>query len=476
MRTSLVSFFSRRVYKASASVALACGVGISSALGGAGLAAAQPAPSPSYDAAEGSARGSATSGSSSALGSSQGPADMLSSNTWGALDRNARGFYDSLPATVSGNPGDVIKRAPSQFAFGLPFVDWMMSKSERVAYVSTDSNGKRIPVTGTVLRSSQPWTGKGPRPLLTIAPGTQGSGDACAPGKLLPVGLEYEAIPVAGALARGWNVALTDLPGLGTSRQHTYMNRVEQGQATIDMARAAVNLNVKGITSASPVAFYGYSQGGGGSAAAVELAPTYGKGINVVAGYAGGTPANLAQTAAAIDRKPLAGVLGYAINGFIAAKPELKPLVDDLLNDKGKRLLEQTADECIPQSLARHAYVDTRTLTKSGKSLEQLAQQEPLKSVLADQEIGHRPPNVPVFVGHGKNDDSIPVQGARTMARQWCEAGTSVYYRETPLPPVAPLIDHVLPMLVNLAPAMNWLDAVFRGKPYPTTSCGNIPR
>ncbi|WP_295645194.1 lipase family protein [uncultured Corynebacterium sp.] len=475
MRNTRSSFFARRVSKASASIALACGVGIGSALGGASLAAAQQSPSSSYGSADGSARSVAGLGSSQALGSSQGPSDMLSSNALGSLDPRSKQFYDSIPTEVTGKPGQVIKRGPSQFALGLPYVDWTLSKAERVAYVSTNSNGKSIPVTGTVLKSSAPWTGKGPRPLLTIAPGTQGSGDACAPGKLLPVGLEYEAIPVAGALLRGWNVALTDLPGLGTPGQHTYMNRVDQAHATIDMARAATNMNIQGIDSNSPVAFYGYSQGGGASAAALELAPTYGKGVNLKTGYAGGTPANLAETAAKIDGKPLAGALGYAINGFVASKPELRPLIDDLLNEKGKRLLKQTADECIPQSIIRHAYVDTRTLTKSGKSLADLLKQEPLKSILAEHEIEHRAPNVPVFVGHGANDDTIPVQGARTMVRQWCSAGTKVYYRETPIPPLAPLVDHMVPMLANQAPAMNWLDAVFRGKSYPTTNCGQIP-
>lgn len=441
-----------------------------------GAAGAENAPSSSYGSADGSARTAAGLGSSEALGSSQGPADMLSSNAVGSLDHNAKKFYGSIPTKVSGEPGKIVKRGPSQFALGLPYVDWTLSKAERVAYVSTDSHDRPIPVTGTVLRSSAPWKRKAPRPLLIVAPGTQGSGDACTPGKLLPTGLEYEALPVAAALMRGWNVALTDLPGLGTPAQHTYMNRVDQAHATIDMARAATNMKLPGIDSKSPVAFYGYSQGGGASAAALELAPTYGKGVNLKAGYAGGTPANLAETAANIDAKPLAGALGYAINGFLAAEPQLTPLMNDLLNEKGKRLLKQTSDECVPQSIVRHAYVDTRTLTKSGKSIGEILKQEPLKSLLEKQEIGHRTPNVPVFVGHGANDDSIPLQGARTMARQWCTTGAKVYYKEVPIPSVAPLVDHALPMLGNLVPAFDWIDAVISGRPYPTSTCGQIPK
>ena len=148
---------SPRVSKVSASIALAVGVGISGCLSGAGLATAEQAPSSSYGSADGSARKAAPrilAGS----GLVARPSDMLSSRALGSLDRNAQSFYDSLPTTVSGEPGQVIKR--SQFALGLPYVDWTLSKAERVAYVSTDSNGKSIPVTGTVLKSSAPWTGK----------------------------------------------------------------------------------------------------------------------------------------------------------------------------------------------------------------------------------------------------------------------------------------------------------------------------
>ena len=476
MRDTRSSFLKKRVCKATAAMALAWGVGLGFAVSEADPASAENAPSSSYGTADGSARQVAGLGSAEALGSSQGPADMLSSNALGSLDQNAKNFYGSIPTTVSGKPGDIVKRGPSQFALGLPYVDWTLSKAERVAYVSTDSHDKSIPVTGTVLKSSKPWGGKGPRPLLIVAPGTQGSGDACTPGKLLPMGLEYEALPVAGALMRGWNVALTDLPGLGTAGQHTYMNRIDQAHATIDMARAATNMKIPGIDSKSPVAFYGYSQGGGASAAALELAPSYGKDVNLKAGYAGGTPANLADTAANIDARPLAGALGYAINGFLAAEPQLTPIMNGLLNDKGKRLLKQTADECVTQTVARHAYVDTRTLTKSGKPIGEILKQEPLKSLLQKQEIGHRTPNVPVFVGHGANDDSIPLQGSRAMARQWCTAGTKVYYKEVPAPPVAPLLDHAIPMLGNLAPALDWIDAVITGRPYPTSSCAQIPQ
>lgn len=440
---------------------------VTSILASAGLASAQD--SPLYDGAE---QANEASIEASTEGSAPGSASGV---VPGSVDLNQDDFYSSIPKNVEGKPGQILKTAPSNFALGIPLVDWTGSSATRVAYVSTDDAGKSIPVTGTVLTPTAPWKGKGPRPLLTIAPGTQGSGDACAPGKLMPYGVEYEALPVAAALARGWNVALTDLHGLGTAPQHSYMNRTLQGNATLDMARAANNLHLPEITAETPVATFGYSQGGGASAAALELQPTYAPDVNLVTGYAGGIPADLHSVARQVDKAMLTGVLGYTVNGFLETNPEIAPIVESKLNPKGQELLAKTKDECIPQSLANHAFVDTRTLTKDGKALWEILQEEPLKSLVDRQQIGNLAPKVPVYVGHGTNDDSIPVEQSRVMAHKWCEAGTKVNYQEHNIPMGPPLTNHVFPMLTHLNPAMVWLEQVINGENFPTTPCGEIP-
>lgn len=391
------------------------------------------------------------------------------------MDLHKGDFYENLPEKIEGTPGDIIKSAHSNFALGIPLVDWAGSTATRVAYVSTNEDGSTAPVTGTVLTPTAPWKGAGPRPLVTIAPGTQGAGDAFAPGKLLPYGVEYEGLPVAQALARGWNVALTDLPGLGTPAPHTYMNRVMQGNATLDMARAAENLEIPGIDSNTPVTTFGYSQGGGSSATALELQPTYAPELNLVTGYAGGVPADLHSVAKQVDKSPLTGVLGYTVNGFLYTEPQLEPLVDELLNDKGMRFLEQTKDECIVQSRLRHGNKDSRTFTKTGELFGEILESEPIRSVIDKQFIGNLPPTVPVYVGHGTNDDTILVEQSRRMARMWCEAGTPVNYQEQNIPLGPPLTNHFFPMFTNLTPAMVWMEKVINGENYETTPCDQIP-
>ena len=61
---------------------------------------------------------------------------------------------------------------------------------------------------------------------------------------------------------------MPDYEGLGTAGVHTYMDRVSQGRATLDVIRAAQRLDGTGLSAGSPVGIMGYSQGGGAAAAA----------------------------------------------------------------------------------------------------------------------------------------------------------------------------------------------------------------
>ncbi len=96
-------------------------------------------------------------------------------------------------------------------------------------------------------------------------------------------------------LARGYSVAVTDYEGLGTPGSHTYMARASQAHAVLDVVRAAQRLGNPELVAGGPVALAGYSQGGGASAAAVELAAQYAPELNLKGAYAGAVPADLPQ-------------------------------------------------------------------------------------------------------------------------------------------------------------------------------------
>ncbi len=147
-------------------------------------------------------------------------------------------FYRA-PATLPPANGDLIRSEPMRFTLDPAGGARIALTTTRVLYRSTDRTGDPHAVSGTVLVPKTPWIGPGRRPVIGYAAGTQGIGDTCAPSRQLSEGFEYESLFMAGMLARGWAVAMTDYEGLGTAGMHTYMDRESQGRAVLDALRAA---------------------------------------------------------------------------------------------------------------------------------------------------------------------------------------------------------------------------------------------
>nr|WP_227590372.1 lipase family protein [Corynebacterium glyciniphilum] len=394
-------------------------------------------------------------------------------------------FYlppDSLPDT----PGEVIRTQDAPQLLDLAGTDGPGS-AEKILYTSTTEDGDRVAASGVVLKASGTWHGKGPAPTLVYSPGTRGSGDICAPSRSSyqlfgvdtgngAVNLNYEYPFHAAASALGMNVVVVDLIGLGTPGQHTYVNNPEQGQATLDAARAG--LSQLGLPSDSPVGFFGYSQGGGSAASAAEMASSYAPELNVKGTFAGAPPADLLEVVDAVDRHAITGVLGYALNGAMERHPELASLQDEYFNDRGKEFLADTKDRCIGDSVVRWGLTDTRTMTKDGRSFGEIARDdERLRSVLESYKLAsaYTDLNAPLMIANGKNDDTIPWGQARETAARYCEAGGTVQFVTDPLPSILPksAINHAVPMLTNAGPAMSYMVDRFNDRPAPS-NCGRF--
>ncbi|MFC7448383.1 lipase family protein [Rhodococcus daqingensis] len=392
-------------------------------------------------------------------------------------------FY-TPPSELSANaPGDVIRSEPSELALRVPGTDGAFpADGRRIMYRSTDANGVANAVTGTYLDPQQPWAGPGPRPLVSLAIGTHGQGDQCAPSKLLgqviayqaPIGLmtEYEVLGINALLLQGIAVVVTDYDGLGTPGVHTYVNRAAEAHAVLDAARAAKNLPGTSITADGPVGFWGYSQGGGAAAAAAELAADYAPELEVKGTYAGAPPADLAATLAQIDGSFLTGAIGYAINGLAQAYPEFRDLIDAELNDKGKAMLAETQNLCVVETGARFAFQKSSGYTRSGESLSVVLDRLPLaKELLERQRIGKRTPSGPVLIQSGNHDDVVPFGQARELAGAWCGRGAVVQFTENPIPSVLPgsVINHGAPLVLGLPEALTYMVDRFHDRPAPST-------
>lgn len=313
-----------------------------------------------------------------------------------------------------------------------------------------------------------------------------GQGDQCAAslglerpllvnGQTLSVG--YENLAIYRLLARGIAVVVTDYTGLGaTDRLHTYVNRVDEAHAVLDAVRAARALPGASPAAGSRVALYGYSQGGGATAAAAELQPSYAPDVTLAGTYSGAPPADLVAVTKAIDGSDLAGALGWSVNGFLQSDPELEPIARAHLNDAGRAALKDLSTMCVGDALLAYNSARSNAWTTDGRSLSAVVESEPrLRAFLADQRIGARTPASPVRVATGTADDLVPHAQARALAVAWCAKGASVTYKPVILPGLGrALINHFTPLLVDQGEAISWLTDRLDGKP-ATSDCATLP-
>uniref|UniRef100_UPI0035565BA8 lipase family protein n=1 Tax=Gordonia zhenghanii TaxID=2911516 RepID=UPI0035565BA8 len=381
----------------------------------------------------------------------------------------ARNFY-TPPSKYDATPGSVIRSQHSDLLLQIPGVkgQWP-GTATRMMYTSTLQNGKPTAVTGTVVEPTARWTGKGERPTVVVGPGTVGQGDQCAGSKMMnfpltvdvtkpSIGVNYTAPEMYLMLLNGVRVVITDYVGMGTPGVHTYVNRLESGHAMLDAARAG--LKVAKASKDAPVAFSGYSQGGGAAASAAELAATYASDLNVKATYAGAPPADLSKVITKIDGTFIAGGIGYAINGLDARYPALDAILKKETNAQGKRALHDTATQCIGDSGLAFGFQRTNQWTRTGESLASVIKRYPeVQKMIDDQRIGSLKPNAPVLLSTGVNDDVIPTGQVVTLYKDWHKQGADVKLTRDYTPPIFPglVVNHAVPMLTKLLPATSFL-------------------
>ncbi|MGW0931674.1 lipase family protein [Streptomyces sp. NPDC002644] len=399
----------------------------------------------------------------------------------------ASDFY-TPPASLPGRNGAVVRSEPLPLAISLPTLGGPFpGRATRLMYRSTDSGGNPVAVTGAYIEPTAAWRGDGARPLVAVAPGTMGQGDECAASKGLqyPILIEddsvsvgYEDLSIYRLLSAGIAVVVTDYVGLGaTDRLHTYVNRVDGGHAVLDAVRAARSLPGTSLRPESRIGLYGYSQGGGATAAAAELAASYAPDVTLAGTYSGAPPADLTETLKGIDGSALAGALGWSLNGFLQAYPDLRPVADGHLNDRGRKALEELAGMCVGDSLLGYGFRRSSSWTTDGSSLAEIVESEPrIQEVLDDQRLGDRKPSGPVRVATGVQDDIVPHRQSRQMAVDWCRKGGDVTYKAIVLPNLGDkiLTNHMVPLLTDQGDAVDWLKDRLEGR-RATSNCWSMP-
>lgn len=345
--------------------------------------------------------------------------------------------------------------------------------AEKILYSSTTVHGDPVAVSGFTINPANKWQGNGPTPTVVFAPGTRGSGDACAPSKgpmLLgqydtanqAFGMNYELPFAQAAAAMGMRVVFTDYIGLGTPGQHTYVLHDEEANAVLDAARAAV-------PDGAPVGLFGYSQGGGATAAAAEKQAEYAPELNIKGVYSGAAPADLIEVMQSADNSLITPVLAFAYHGYGERFPEFKDPFDSLVNDRGRAFLADNKNACIGDSAVKWAMADTSDMTSTGDSLlAAVMADENVYNILDSQKLGRTAPMAPIFVATGGNDDLVPSPQTEQMARDYCSLNADVTFLDEHIQEITPGVraglNHAGSYLTQTGPAFSWLVDRFNGK------------
>jgi len=307
------------------------------------------------------------------------------------------------------------------------------SKTKVVLYRSQGVDGKADVVSGIV---SVP-KGKAPKkgwPVITYAHGTTGIADQCAPSRDVagtPVHL-YNAyiLPLVSRwLKAGYAVVRTDYEGLGTPGVHPYLIGNSEGRATLDIARAARELDPR-LSKTTIIS--GHSQGGHAALFAAALAPRWTPELKL-RGTVAFAPASHLD-----DQIPLTSILttpGGGLSGLIAdigrgivtANPSFD--LGAVLSDQANALYPQTETQCLPELSAPTSFggLAPKAIFKDGADLA------PLAKLLDVQDPSHLKIKTPLLIDQGSADGTvIPVFTDQLTAELAKNGAKSLTYKKYP--------------------------------------------
>lgn len=364
----------------------------------------------------------------------------------------AQSPLDAL-ANLAGAPGTLIEAQPLPDAPG-------GAVAYRILYRSTGLHGETIPVSGMVIVPPGPAPAGG-RPVVAWAHPTTGVVPRCAPSLARK---RFEMIPgLKLLLARGFAVAATDYPGLGTDEVHPYLVGDSEGHAVLDSVRAAHA--IPSVGNYPRFAVWGHSQGGQAALFTGLLAARYAPELQLV-GVAAAAPATELATLMKADMDTSGGKNLTAMTLWSWARVYNAP-IDRVLDPAALPVVDALAGECL--ELIYDFVIRARTskgLDAGFLRVENFAQAQPWASLLAQNTPGTLPPHIPVFLAQGSADKLVLPRVTHDYMRRLCANGSDVAML------TVPNAGHGFVAFKAAKAAVSWIDDRFTGKPAPS-SCGS---
>jgi alpha-beta hydrolase superfamily lysophospholipase len=357
-------------------------------------------------------------------------------------------FYTAPASDVAGPPGTLLRAEPM---LGAP----LNAAAYRVLYRSTSFDGKPILVSGVVV-IPQGDPPPGGRPIVAWAHPTSGIVPHCAPSLAISIFQQIQGL--RPMVARGFVVAATDYPGLGTPGPHPYLVGVSEARAVIDSVRVARDM--PGAGGGKNFIVWGHSQGGQASLFTGIIAKSYAPELNLL-GVAAAAPATDLATLMSDDFDTVGGKNITAMTLWSWQRVYGAPM-DKVVDPRAMPAITLLADECVESIFDLWARKRTSgPLEQYFLTVEHPADVEPWHSLLKKNTPGTLPPAIPVFLAQGTADPIIKPKVTQDYATTLCRAGTKLRML------YLPNIGHGIAGRAAAPDAVDWMTARFAGEPAP---------
>jgi pimeloyl-ACP methyl ester carboxylesterase len=372
-------------------------------------------------------------------------------------------FYTPPSPLPAGTHGDVIWSRPLSAPAALPSA----ARNVLVLYHTTGYDGKDRAVSGMVAipRGAPP---RGGWPVISWAHGTTGDAPACTPSLDGPDAPEHGYLgPIAPVLDQvvtaGYAVVQTDYEGQGTPGIHPYLIGVAEAHDTIDMVRAA--RQVEPQLSTRWVAM-GHSQGGHAALFAAASAAAWAPELRLLGTVAEAPAAFISPFIGSMPKAsaptPAFAFAALFMQAAASVDPEVK--LDQILTPPAIALLPQLLDRCSSALYAKDSWGGL----VPASAFRSDAVLQPLLRVAAASDAAPLKITVPILLLQGSTDTTVPKTSSDGLDKALCANGATVRYE------VYQGLSHrqVVPASAN--DALAWIGARFAGNAAPS-NCGADP-
>lgn len=371
-------------------------------------------------------------------------------------------FY-AVPGGIAGLANGTVlgSRAITAYAGAaeMPATAW------QVKYKTLDNQGGPTATVTTLMVPDAPWTGSGPRPLVSYQVAEDGVGGKCSASYALRAGIQPggqssgnaqgETAAMRLALERGFAVAAPDYEG----PQSAFLGPEIEARGTLDGVRAALRFKPAGLGAGTPIALWGYSGGSVASAYAAQQQRTYAPDLRLSGIALGGLVPDVRATLDSFEA--IGGGAAAVLVGLIGldrAYPGEN--LRQYLNEAGRQAFATSQRDCLGDAIGKYAGRSWRDFAVAPDVLERPAVAALLRRVSPLHRDGV--PAAPVYDYHGTDDELAPIGPDRAMVERWCAAGVTVEHVEHPG-------EHFSEVAVGTSGALDFLAARFAGKPTTTT-------